>query len=104
MAEVTSLGLVQMTRKRIGTGLLEAFSTECPHCHGRGVELHEMPVADAKLADGGAREEQGGGRGGRRRNRGKRGGRDNGGDGGNDNGDGSSNRSDAGAKESTPVG
>jgi ribonuclease E len=57
VAEVTSLGLVQMTRKRIGTGLLEAFSTECPHCHGRGVELHDMPVADAKMADGGARED-----------------------------------------------
>src|SRR5215207_3657254 len=38
VAEITSLGLVQMTRKRIGTGLLEAFSTECPVCHGRGVE------------------------------------------------------------------
>ena len=37
VAEVTSLGLVQMTRKKIGTGLLEAFSTECPHCHGRGL-------------------------------------------------------------------
>ena len=37
VAEVTSLGLVQMTRKKIGTGLLEAFTTECPHCHGRGV-------------------------------------------------------------------
>src|SRR5215217_730599 len=34
VAEITSLGLVQMTRKRIGTGLLEAFTTECPHCHG----------------------------------------------------------------------
>ncbi|QGN31671.1 Rne/Rng family ribonuclease [Microlunatus sp. Gsoil 973] len=65
VAEVTSLGLVQMTRKRIGTGLLEAFSTECPHCHGRGVELHDMPVADAKMADGGAREDHG--RSGRRR-------------------------------------
>ena len=36
MAEVTSLGLVQMTRKRIGQGLVEAFSEECPTCHGRG--------------------------------------------------------------------
>ena len=35
VAEVTSLGLVQMTRKRIGTGLLEAFSETCEHCHGR---------------------------------------------------------------------
>ncbi len=37
VAEVTSLGLVQMTRKRIGTGLLEAFSENCPHCQGRGL-------------------------------------------------------------------
>ncbi|MDF2747786.1 MAG: Rne/Rng family ribonuclease [Propionibacteriaceae bacterium] len=55
VAEITSLGLVQMTRKRIGTGLLEAFSTECPHCHGRGVELHDMPVGTQRQADGGAR-------------------------------------------------
>jgi len=56
VAEITSLGLVQMTRKRIGTGLLEAFTTECPHCHGRGYELHDMPVESHKHADGGARE------------------------------------------------
>ena len=56
VAEITSLGLVQMTRKKIGAGLLEAFSTECPHCHGRGVELHDMPVDSQKQADGGARE------------------------------------------------
>ena len=37
VAEVTSLGLVQMTRKRVGTGLLEAFSEPCEHCKGRGV-------------------------------------------------------------------
>jgi ribonuclease E len=56
VAEITSLGLVQMTRKRIGTGLLEAFSTECPQCHGRGYELHEMPVESHRHADGGARD------------------------------------------------
>ena len=56
VAEITSLGLVQMTRKKIGAGLLEAFSTECPHCHGRGVELHDMPVDSQRQADGGARE------------------------------------------------
>jgi ribonuclease E len=56
VAEITSLGLVQMTRKRIGTGLLEAFTTECPHCHGRGYELHDMPVETHRHADGGARE------------------------------------------------
>ena len=44
VAEVTSLGLVQMTRKRIGTGLLEAFGEECEHCKGRGVIVHEQPI------------------------------------------------------------
>jgi ribonuclease E len=43
VAEVTSLGLVQMTRKRIGTGLLEAFSEVCDHCGGRGLILHDEP-------------------------------------------------------------
>jgi ribonuclease E len=56
VAEITSLGLVQMTRKRIGTGLLEAFTTECPHCHGRGYELHDMPVESQRHADGGVRD------------------------------------------------
>ncbi len=56
VAEITSLGLVQMTRKRIGTGLLEAFTSECPRCHGRGYELHEMPVESHRQADGGARD------------------------------------------------
>ncbi|MGP9539305.1 Rne/Rng family ribonuclease [Brachybacterium sp. AOP43-C2-M15] len=37
VAEVTSLGLVQMTRKRVGQGLVETFSTPCEHCHGRGL-------------------------------------------------------------------
>jgi ribonuclease E len=44
VAEVTSLGLVQMTRKRVGEGLLEAFSEPCSVCHGRGVILHAEPV------------------------------------------------------------
>ena len=44
VAEVTSLGLVQMTRKRIGTGLLEAFSETCDHCQGRGIVVHDLPV------------------------------------------------------------
>jgi ribonuclease E len=48
VAEVTSLGLVQMTRKRIGTGLLEAFSEPCEHCHGRGLVTHEEPVDPKK--------------------------------------------------------
>ena len=37
VSEVTSLGLVQLTRKRLGTGLVEAFSTTCTHCAGRGI-------------------------------------------------------------------
>ncbi|PZO99347.1 MAG: ribonuclease E [Corynebacterium urealyticum] len=44
VSEVTSLGLVQMTRKRVGTGLVETFSTECDACHGRGIIIHEYPV------------------------------------------------------------
>ena len=60
VAEVTSLGLVQMTRKKIGTGLLEAFSSECPVCHGRGYEIHDEPVDSQRQADGGAREQRGG--------------------------------------------
>ncbi|WP_370652743.1 Rne/Rng family ribonuclease [Frankia sp. Cj5] len=40
VAEVTSLGLVQMTRKRVGQGLLEAYSEPCAHCGGRGVIVH----------------------------------------------------------------
>ncbi|GLX94813.1 hypothetical protein Hesp01_27630 [Herbidospora sp. NBRC 101105] len=44
VAEVTSLGLVQMTRKRVGQGLLEAFSTQCDCCHGRGVIISTEPV------------------------------------------------------------
>ena len=49
VAEVTSLGLVQMTRKRIGTGLLEAFSHECDHCHGRGVVIEDAPVEPTRV-------------------------------------------------------
>ncbi|AYY12235.1 Rne/Rng family ribonuclease [Actinobacteria bacterium YIM 96077] len=48
VAEVTSLGLVQMTRKRIGTGLIEAFSEQCPHCKGRGLTLHTHPAEATK--------------------------------------------------------
>jgi len=54
VAEVTSLGLVQMTRKRIGSGLIESFSETCEACNGRGIKVslstdpghdhHEAPV------------------------------------------------------------
>ena len=51
VAEVTSLGLVQMTRKRVGQGLVEAFSEECPTCHGRGFILHDEPTISASYDD-----------------------------------------------------
>jgi len=50
VAEVSSLGLVQMTRKRISTGLLETFSEACEHCNGRGVKVFSEPV-DHKHSD-----------------------------------------------------
>ncbi len=52
VAEVTSLGLVQMTRKRVGSGLVAAFSVPCEHCNGRGIlvstELTELPHAPVR--------------------------------------------------------
>jgi ribonuclease E len=71
VAEVTSLGLVQMTRKKVGTGLLESHSTVCEHCKGRGVLVSSEPVnvrPSAPGAQGGsgaqapaAKESSGGG-------------------------------------------
>jgi len=65
VAEVTSLGLVQMTRKRIGTGLLEAFSETCEHCGGRGLTVHDMPVEPRRAPEEarGARRSRGRGAG-----------------------------------------
>ncbi|MEV4707095.1 Rne/Rng family ribonuclease [Actinoplanes sp. NPDC049316] len=54
VTEITSLGLVQMTRKRIGAGLLEAFSETCDHCKGRGVIIHTEPVPEKRSAGNGA--------------------------------------------------
>jgi ribonuclease E len=69
VSEVTSLGLVQLTRKRLGTGLIEAFSTQCTHCGGRGILLHGDPV-DSTSATGRKSES-----GSRRGKRGKKGGK-----------------------------
>jgi ribonuclease E len=85
VAEVTSLGLVQMTRKRIGSGLIETFSEDCDHCKGRGIIVHEQPIEPSNRSvgmgggmGGGQGNSQGGGndeprgrrsRGGRGRNR-----------------------------------
>ena len=49
VAEVTSLGLVQMTRKRVCQGLIEAFSTTCESCGGRGIHIHSEPVKKVAL-------------------------------------------------------
>ena len=72
VAEVTSLGLVQMTRKRIGTGLIESFSEPCEACNGRGVHVHLEPVESGGEAQ--APSEGDGGRRSRRRRRGGGGG------------------------------
>jgi ribonuclease E len=53
VAEVTSLGLVQMTRKRVGSGLLEAFSVPCEVCNGRGVIISQEPVDHTHGRDAG---------------------------------------------------
>jgi ribonuclease E len=86
VTEITSLGLVQMTRKRVGQGLLEAFSEPCEVCKGRGLIIHSEPVAEkrgggdrsgpAKVAaasapsgNGVKADDEGGSRSGRRRGR-----------------------------------
>lgn len=74
VSEVTSLGLVQLTRKKLGTGLVEAFSTTCTHCAGRGIVLHGDPVDTASSNSGGRKADSNGGSGsGRRSKRGKKG-------------------------------
>ena len=70
VAEVTSLGLVQMTRKRVGQGLHEVFAETCEACNGRGYHIHTEPVEKSA----------GGGNGGGDRKPGRGGGRSRGGD------------------------
>ncbi|MGI6879789.1 Rne/Rng family ribonuclease [Microbacterium sp. gxy059] len=67
VAEVTSLGLVQMTRKKLGLGLLETFSEACEVCAGRGVIVHHDPVSKHRSSGGSRRSRggNGGGKGGR---------------------------------------
>ncbi|HWI43981.1 MAG TPA: Rne/Rng family ribonuclease [Nocardioides sp.] len=97
VAEVTSLGLVQMTRKRIGTGLLEAFSENCPHCQGRGIVVHDMPV-EPKRGGGDADGEPR--RGNRRKGKGK--GDDNGNNGNGNSGNGGNGNSGGGPSKAVP--
>lgn len=55
VAEVTSLGLVQMTRKRVGSGLIEVFGETCESCNGRGIHVHSEPIDRSDSNGGGAR-------------------------------------------------
>ena len=82
VAEVTSLGLVQMTRKRVGQGLLESFSETCVHCNGRGVIVHmeqappvpkgfSGPMGEEGFGDKDGESAESGGSGGGRRRRGR---------------------------------
>ncbi|GAA2024581.1 hypothetical protein GCM10009740_12680 [Terrabacter terrae] len=69
VAEVTSLGLVQMTRKRVGSGLIEVFSETCEHCNGRGFIIHTDPVDKGAHPHEASQPESSGGS--RRRGRGQ---------------------------------
>jgi ribonuclease E len=65
VAEVTSLGLVQMTRKKLGLGLIESFSEPCEQCAGRGIVIHHDPVTKHRqtpqqMPEGNARGRRGG--------------------------------------------
>ena len=40
--DISPLGLVQMTRKGVAAGIVEAFSDPCPTCEGRGILIHDL--------------------------------------------------------------
>ncbi|MCW4384656.1 Rne/Rng family ribonuclease [Salinibacterium sp. SYSU T00001] len=90
VAEVTSLGLVQMTRKKLGLGLLESFSEPCESCAGRGIIVHHDPITRHRQS---SQPDS-------RRGRGKSNGSGSGNGNGNGNGNGSGNGSNGGAKAS----
>jgi ribonuclease E len=84
VAEVTSLGLVQMTRKKLGLGLLETFSEPCEQCAGRGVIVHHDPTVKHRVQQAPQPEIAGSGR----RGRGGKGNGNGSSNGGNGNGNG----------------
>jgi ribonuclease E len=69
VAEVTSLGLVQMTRKKLGIGLLEAFSEPCEACAARGVIVHHEPIMRSKNHVNEDSKQQQGNQGNKKKNR-----------------------------------
>ncbi|MGA1838645.1 Rne/Rng family ribonuclease [Herbiconiux sp. 11R-BC] len=100
VAEVTSLGLVQMTRKKLGLGLIESFSEPCEVCAGRGIIIHHDPVVKHRPTGpgmGGSAQQSAGGR----RGRGGNGGQ---GGGGNGLSNGSGNGSNGGAHSAPSTG
>lgn len=58
VAEVTSLGLVQMTRKKLGLGLLESFSEPCEVCSARGAIVHHEPIMRIRSSNEGKSEKK----------------------------------------------
>jgi ribonuclease E len=58
VAEVTSLGLVQMTRKKLGLGLLESFSEPCEVCSARGAIVHHEPIMRTRSSNEGKSEKK----------------------------------------------
>ena len=106
VAEVTSLGLVQMTRKRVGQGLLEVFSETCEHCRGRGVLVSTDPVDEKRRSGNGSGGDSGrGNAGGGDSGRGDSGRGGSGGGGRRDRsgrGEGGTGRDDAAAEQSAP--
>ena len=58
VAEVTSLGLVQMTRKKLGLGLLESFSEPCEVCSARGAIVHVEPIMRIRSSNEGKSEKK----------------------------------------------
>jgi ribonuclease E len=69
VAEVTSLGLVQMTRKKLGMGLLETFSEACEACAGRGVVVHHEPHMKARSGGGDQQQQPKGEKSGKQRHK-----------------------------------
>jgi ribonuclease E len=94
VAEVTSLGLVQMTRKRVGQGLLEVFSEPCEHCRGRGVIVSTDPVDEKRRSANSGGGNSGGGNSGGGNSGGGNSGGGNSGGGNSGGGNGAGNRRD----------